>query len=211
MRDFLGSLITALALVLLIPTTLILVSWNALPGERLYGLKRGLENVAFALTKDTPIATAFSLKFTDRRFSEANILLAQKGSTIGYRLLVAEAKKTKDVIVEKNDTQSAAQLVQNIETYQKTIVEKKLALETQPVVIPVPTQVTSATPRATAVQTPAAAVSTPIPVPTPQPVSQVVTDLDKTNDELEKIKDEVKKEIKEEPPQRGKDHEDSSH
>ncbi len=209
MRDFLGSLLTALALVFLIPTTLILASWNALPGERLYGLKRGLENVAFALTKDTPIATAFSLKFTDRRFSEANILLAQKGSTVGYTLLVAEAKKTKDVIVEKNDSQSAAQLVQNIETYQKGIEEKKLALESQPAVIPVPTQVTSATPRATAVQTPA--VSTPIPQPITQPVSQVVTDLDKTNDELEKIKNEVKKEIKEEPSQKGKDHENNSH
>jgi prephenate dehydrogenase len=126
MKKFLNTIFTGMAVFLAIPTILILASWNALPGDFLYPVKTGLEDIVLSLTMHTPFASAFSMKFTDRRFSEATRLLAKKGSTIGYGLLVEEAQQTKDIIVKKQDTTKGSELVVKIEEYQKNIEEKQL-------------------------------------------------------------------------------------
>lgn len=192
MREFLSNLLSALAIVLIIPTTLILISWNAIPGDKLYPLKRGLEDIALFLTIRTPIASAFSLEFTDRRFSEANILLAKKGSTLGYTLLVEGATQTKDIIVEKNDAAKAAELVAKIEEYQKTLEEKKIAVVSSPSTFlpPKPRE----TPQTITPLPQAPSQPPPVDVQ-PEPaesVEEVIHDLDAANEELEEIKDEIK-------------------
>ena len=203
---------SAFAVTFAIPSFLILVSWNALPGEKLYGVKTGLEDMALAVTIRTPIASAFSLSFTERRFDEANRLLSKKGSTVGYTLLVAGARKTQTIIVDQKDTQKAQELIAQIEEYQARIEEKKLAIAAQPTAIlppqqeslttlPTPTPTTQAhTPTpGPAVQTSAPVVSdvnTPIPSPTPAPSSDVVIqDLEETNQELEEIKEELERDL----------------
>ncbi|MBI4153541.1 hypothetical protein HY503_00865 [Candidatus Woesebacteria bacterium] len=132
MRKFFNWFSSAFAILFAIPSFLILISWNALPGDSLYGVKTGLEDIALATTIRTPLASAFSLNFTERRFSEANRLLAKSGSTLGYTLLVAEAKETQTIIVDQKDSKKAEELVTKIEEYQKNIEEKKLALSTEP-------------------------------------------------------------------------------
>ena len=198
MRKFFNWFLSAFAILFAIPSFFILISWNALPGETLYGVKTGLEDVALAVTIRTPIASAFSLNFTERRFSEANKLLAKKGSTVGYTLLVAEARETQTIIVDQKDTQMAQELITKIEEYQVRIEEKKLAIAAQPTAI-LPPQEEIVT---TQVQTTAPVVTqvnTPIPSPTPAPSAEVVIeDLETANQELEEIKEEIKKQL---PPQ----------
>jgi len=186
-----------------VPSFLILVSWNALPGESLYGVKTTLEDIALAVTVRTPIASAFSLNFTERRFAEANKLLAKKGSTVGYTLLVAEARETQTIIVDQQDSQKAQELIAKIEEYQARIEEKKLAIAAQPTAILPPqeeviTTVPTLTPT-TQVQTTAPVATgdkTPIPSPTPAPSAEVVIeDLEETNEQLEEIKEEIKKQL----------------
>ena len=194
---------SAVAVVSAIPSFLILISWNALPGGGLYGIKTGLEDIALAITIRTPLASAFSLNFTERRFDEANILLAKKGSTVGYTLLVAEARETQTIIVDQKDSQRAQELITKIEEYQARIEEKKLAIATQPTAILPPreeviTTVSTPTPT-TQAQTTAPVgteVKTPIPSPTPAPSAEVVIeDLEETNEQLEEIKEELKRDL----------------
>ena len=132
MKKYFNTFLTVFAVVFAIPSFLILISWNSLPGEFLYPLKTSLEDVALAVTIRTPIASAFSINFTQRRFSEANRLLAKKGSTAGYSLLVTEASESKEIILGQADTAKAQELSDKIEEYKKNIEEKKLALQVQP-------------------------------------------------------------------------------
>ncbi|RLC30740.1 hypothetical protein DRH13_03950 [Candidatus Woesebacteria bacterium] len=121
MKKFLGALLTGFALFFSIPTILILASWSAIPGDTLYSVKSSLEDVALALTANTRIATTFSVNFTDRRFNEAAILLDKRGSTVGYELLVAEAKQSRSMILSERDFKNGTQLAQKIEEYQADI------------------------------------------------------------------------------------------
>lgn len=131
MKTVLNRTLTLLALLLAIPTILIIASWNALPGDSLYGVKTGLEDAVLVLTARTPAASAFSVKFTERRFSEANKLLATQGSTVGFSLLIEEAEDSKQIISKKRDAQTAAVLLEKIETYEEAIEQQKEAIKTQ--------------------------------------------------------------------------------
>jgi len=187
MRKFFNWFSSAFAILFAIPSFFILISWNALPGDALYVIKTGLEDIALAITIRTPVASAFSINFTQRRFSEANRLLAKKGSTIGYTLLVAEARETQTIIVDQKDTKKAEELVTKIEEYQARIEEKKVALASQPTaILPPQTQTTAPT-----------VEQAPSPAPAPS-VEVVIEDLEQTNQELEEIKEEIKKQL---PPQ----------
>jgi hypothetical protein len=216
MKQFINRALTAFAIIFAIPSFLILISWNALPGDTLYGVKTSLEDVALALTIKTPLASIFSVNFTQRRFNEANRLLAKSGSTLGYSLLVAEASQSRDIIIDQADVRQARELVAKIEAYQKTIDEKKQVLRTQPTAI-LPSTTPSSLKAPTYV-TPTSSVSSPIPTltvsplattpttsvvvtPTPTtsqetpPVDDIIDDLDQTSEELEEIKDEINRQL----------------
>ncbi|MBI4033238.1 MAG: hypothetical protein HY377_01880 [Candidatus Blackburnbacteria bacterium] len=216
---FLSTLLTFVSLILAAPTVLILASWNALPGDALYPFKKGLETITLAVTGGTPLAAKFSVQFTERRFSEANKLLTTQGSTVGFTLLVEEAKQSKDIIVEKSDTQTAGELLFKIEEYQKNIVTQQEALTAQPLTSPAPQVIIPPQPTPEVqepVLSPITVVTqTPTPTPTPEvekplatpvllpkitePVKaqEVVMKLEETKHDLEKIKDEIKKDLPE--------------
>lgn len=222
MRSFFNWLATGFAAFFAIPTFLILISWNALPGDSLYGLKTSLEDIALFLTRRTALASTLSVKYTDRRFSEANLLLSKKGSTIGYQLLVNEAQQSRDIIVERRDSRKAQELVAKIENYQKEIELKQTAIQTGGVKVPVaqkespPVAQEPSTTQTTPTQTQTPSPPTKAPEPAPQPVGvktpkptpvvatqaeskeKVIEDLENTKKELEVLKEEIKKEL---PPQ----------
>ncbi len=131
MRKVLGIIASVFAVFFSVPTGLILASWNALPGDTLYTTKRALENVTLTVVQSTPLASSFSVSFTDRRFNEADKLLSTKGSTIGYSLLVEQAQQSKEIIVDQKNTQQADQLIQNIDQYEKLIETKKAVVVAQ--------------------------------------------------------------------------------
>lgn len=219
MRKFLDRLITGIAIAFAIPATLILISWNAIPGDRFYSIKAEFEDITLALTANTPLASAFSLEFTDRRFNEATILLAKEGSTVGYELLVAEAQQTQAIVLDKQDLKNGSQLIGKIEKYQIEIKKKQIEIQSQATIPTVPT---------TLVPTTSTTIATPTPTPPPlvvkkpvattapseeakeiivsKPVTVVIKEekpeevlvkLEETTVELEKIKEKVKKELPE--------------
>lgn len=203
MRNFFSSLVTAIAIVLSVPTTLILVTWNSLPGDRLYPVKTAFEDGALFLTVHTPIGSALSIDFTQRRFTEANRLLAKEGSTVGYSYVVNEVIQSKVIIVNNNDYNKGQELVKKIEEYQTAIEEKKKAIQIEPSsVLP---SATPATRRVIPTPSPLSSVQTTTPSPTPtsaptttqMPVTQtespedVIDNLDRTQRELEDIKEQI--------------------
>lgn len=217
MKKFLDRLFTGFAIAFAIPTILILISWNAIPGDKLYSIKAELEDLTLAFTANTPLASSFSLEFTNRRFNEATKLLAKEGSTVGYELLVAEAQQTQTIVLNKQDVKNGSQLIEKIEEYQVEIEEKQVEIQRQ----------TPPTPPTTSPTTPPATI-TPAPSPSPlviqkpiatsapaetakqitvtKPVTvfikqeepaEVVINLEETHRELEKIKQKIKKELPE--------------
>ena len=84
---------------LTIPSVAILATWNTLPGQKLYPIKRNLENIALKIVGGNFKAESqLRSKFVDRRFSENSILLAQS-STEGLDELTGDARSLKDVIL----------------------------------------------------------------------------------------------------------------
>ncbi len=209
MRKFLDRLITGLAIVFVIPTTLILISWNAIPGDRFYPIKTEMEDITLALTANTRLASAFSLEFTDRRFNEATLLLAKEGSTIGYELLVAEAQQTQAIVLNKQDVKNGSQLIKKIEEYQTEIEKKQIEIQSQTGISAVPTTTTIVTPSPLVIQKP---ITTTVPsgeikeIIVSKPVTVVIKEekpeevlikLEETTAELEKIKEKIKKDLPE--------------
>jgi len=201
MKKFFSALLTGFALFFSIPAVLILASWNAIPGQGLYSVKSSLEDVALALTINTPMSTAFSVNFTDRRYTEAVKLLDREGSTVGYELLVAEAQQARGMVIKKQDVKNGAQLVRKIEEYQVEIEEKRVEVQSQ-------TQTST-----TGYQAPSPTLSpaTPAPVITEKkkvsvviPVEivieneepeEVLENLEEAQEELEKILTELEEEL----------------
>jgi len=195
-RRFLDRLITGLAIAFAIPTILILISWNAIPGGRFYPIKTELEDITLVLTANTPLAPALSLKFTDRRFNEATILLAREGSSVGYELLVAEAKQTQAIVLDKQDVKNGSQFIDKIEEYQAEIEKKQIEIQSRAAVPVVPI------------------IPTPTPIIVSKPVAitieeeepeEVLLKLEETQEELEEIKERVKKELPETASERAKE------
>lgn len=218
MKKWLDRGLTGFAVLFSIPTILILISWNAIPGDRLYKIKAALEDVALAITVKTPIAQALSLEFTDRRFDEATKLLAKEGSSVGYDLVVAEAQQTESLVLAKADVKNGSQLIENIEQYQAKIDQQKEAIEaksslpqaptTQPTstIPPIPTRPPVATPLATTKETTTKTITINKPVQVviqEENPDQIVANLEQTKQELETIKERVKKELPESAKQSG--------
>jgi hypothetical protein len=210
-RKFLDRLITGIAIAFVIPTTLILISWNAIPGDRFYPIKTEMEDITLALTANTRFASAFSLEFTDRRFNEATLLLAKEGSTIGYELLVAEAQQTQALVLDKQDVKNGSQLIEKIEEYQAEIEKKQVEIQSQTGISVFPTTTTVATPTPSSLvikkpitttvpsgETKEIIVSKPVTVVIrEEDPEEVLIKLEETTVELEKIKEKIKKDLPE--------------
>lgn len=223
-RSIFSWIATGFAVFFFIPSFLIMVSWNAIPGDKLYSLKTGIEDASLSVLGKTKLASSFSVKYTDRRYSEAIILLDKKGSTAGYTLLVAEAKESKNLLIETNNAKNAQELIAKIEQYQEEIEQKKVLIQTGQSTVPtkqttstavtipttqVPTQPSVKTPSPVKTTIP---VSTPVPAPPPvvttaqneeieivqaESEEEVIEDLEDTQEELEDIIDEIEHELPE--------------
>lgn len=123
-----STLVTVLALFLLFPTGLILASWNAIPGDFLYGTKITLENVASTLTGDSRINRELQVGLAERRFQEADKLLTEQNSTIGYATLIEQTTLAKDKIIEAQDTTSKEKLKKEVIVFQQKLEERKVQI-----------------------------------------------------------------------------------
>ena len=98
MRAFLDKILWGTPLVLFGPSTMIVASWNALPGDRMYGIK-------LALGKNCPShrqsllchKRQSQIKYTERRYAEAKQLMASKQSIQGLPYLEQQIAQTKNL------------------------------------------------------------------------------------------------------------------
>lgn len=137
MPIFLRSVSLWIAITLTIPTSLILVTWKALPGENLYGVKRGLEEVPRVAFGKTQIAADYEVAIADRRFSEATTLV-KTNHTAGLVELKKSITQATTVVTQTQNETAKTKLVDNLIVYQKALGEQKKtvflpAVEVQPV------------------------------------------------------------------------------
>lgn len=156
-----------LAIVLFPPAVLAVVSNNAVPGDATYPIKRGLEDVIFAIASINPATKAwFAAARSDRRFVETVILVDKNLATVSQSLdeLVSQTEIAAREIEQVNNPAQKEklkkQLVESINGYNQKLSEIKSRVESQQAQNPPPV-VTNPTPA------PAREVG-----PTPQPVIQ---------------------------------------
>ena len=178
-----------LSVVLFPPAALALMSNNAVPGDRTYPIKRGLENIIYAVASITPTTKAwFSAARSDRRFDELSTLFNQKKSTsqtiielVSQTRTAATQIKSLDNGQQKKDLQSNLQAstqkyVEKLKEYSQTANStEQLAVNPTPTPIPTvatPTPTQNPTPRPTPTPTPRpGATATPTPTATPVPTA----------------------------------------
>lgn len=76
MKKFLNILTWSLLAFFLVPSGLILASWNAVPGDSLYGVKVGLEKTLVSITPSLALQSSLQVNYTERRLAETQQLLA---------------------------------------------------------------------------------------------------------------------------------------
>lgn len=81
------------------PTVLIMASWNSLPGEPMFGVKRAFEQGLVFFVKPSYAAEAsLNMQYTKRRMEEAKVLLAKNQSAEGLSYLSQQIKTTRTMI-----------------------------------------------------------------------------------------------------------------
>lgn len=177
MTRLFSIIILVLAIVLFPPAVLAVVSNNAVPGDSTYPIKRGLEDVIYAVASLNPNTKAlFAKARSDRRFQEITVLFTQ-GKEAGKTLneLVEQTQVAANQINQVSDSNQKGRLIsqlsESIVKYDQGL--SKVSKPQPPSVIqpPIPNQ-------------------SPTPVPTVAPSSTSASDaeLAKTREELEKIK-----------------------
>lgn len=193
MRFIIDKILWGMLLVFFGPTIMIVASWNALPGDNLYGMKLALERTALALASPSYTTTgSLQIKYTERRFAETKQLLASKQSIQGLPYLEQQIAQTKKSIenAPNKETQVALakQYINTLSTVSTELEQEKQTITTSPPPIayaPAPPTVTP-TPRPTEtpparqdLASPETPTSTPTPQPTPTPtpvqIAQVTT------------------------------------
>ncbi len=121
MKKFLNIFTWSLLAFFLVPSGLILASWNAVPGDSLYGVKVGLEKTLVSITPSLALQSSLQVNYTERRLAETQQLLAntyRPQETIqSLNNLESQAAQTQHVIESVSDpTQKTLLAEQYIDT-----------------------------------------------------------------------------------------------
>lgn len=101
MRNIFDRLLWIGLFIFFVPTTLVMASWGSLPGDFMFPVKLALENIlAAAVSPSYQVSGELQVKYTERRFSEASRLLAEKNSVVGLPYLTKQVEQTK-IAIEK--------------------------------------------------------------------------------------------------------------
>lgn len=210
MVRLLSILTLILATILFPPATLALISNNAVPGDKTYPIKRGLEDVIYAVVSLNPVTKAwFAAARSDRRFKEFSTLIAQgKSASNTLNELVnqtdiaaLEIKKVDDPVKKQA---LISQLSESINKYDQKLDEVSTTAPSvstpQPVVVPTPAVTTpkpqinprpTVAPKATEIPKPSE-----IERPTPPQGSVSQEDIEDAKKKFEEIKKKLEEEQK---------------
>ncbi|MFA7301590.1 MAG: hypothetical protein WC069_04725 [Candidatus Shapirobacteria bacterium] len=139
--------------VAIIPTFAIITTWNTIPGQKLYPLKRNIEISALKLlTGNFSMTADLQSQILDRRFAESQVLLAQD-SGYGLATLTQQIQAAKVEIITAKSTndpklvqKKAENLVVQLKEYnQKLETTKTQITSSQSVVVRTPTPIVAST------------------------------------------------------------------
>ncbi|MEK7119746.1 MAG: hypothetical protein AAB457_01145 [Patescibacteria group bacterium] len=178
MGKLLDRIVWGFLLTFAVPTIMVVVSWNSVPGDSTYGMKRALEQTLLVLASPSYETKGnLQVKYTERRFSEASRLLADKASVEGLIYLNDQLAITKTVITEAPNAKVQKELATN---YIETLTKLSGQLEKQKQTVagttstPAPVRQELAAPIAVQPEqqtVPARAAPTAIPIVTAPPVA----------------------------------------
>lgn len=137
MRLILDKILWGTLIILFGPTVMIVTSWNALPGDNLYGVKLALEKAALALASPSYATSGnLQIKYTERRFAEAKQLMASKQSIQGLPYLDQQIVETKRMIDAAPNKEAqialAKQYISTLSTVSTDLEIQKQAITSNP-------------------------------------------------------------------------------
>lgn len=181
-------LFLVVVVVLLIPTGLVLVSQNAIPGDSNYSIKRSLEKVILSIASLHPSTKAyFHADLMNRRYKEA-VALIEKGANASESLqeLVAQTGTAAQVASALTDNKQKGQYIdqlsKSIDQYEIKLaqIENTVAPTPKPVTIltpsPLPSPVTTAqepTTQPTPIVSSPPTIGPPPSIASPKPLPEV--------------------------------------
>lgn len=217
MGKLLGIIILVLSLVLFPPAALAVVSNNAVPGDATYPIKRGLEDVIFAVASLSPTTKAwFAAARSDRRFQEVTVLIAQgkqASNTLNElveqtQIAASQIDQVKDPVQKEKLISQLSESIAKYDAGLSQISAKEQQVKPQPTavpqssaIVPQPSPTSSllpVRPGVSPIPQPTAIQSTPVPTPVPAavllpspasaPSPSGEADIEKARQELERIK-----------------------
>ena len=108
---------TALILLLALPASAIMASWNSLPGDTLYPIKRSLEKASLSLLPSSFLEMKLRYTFLNQRTNEALATIQSANNTRSLDDIVTEAQAAKLALVnlESNtQTEATEQLIEKL-------------------------------------------------------------------------------------------------
>lgn len=171
MNKTVNTIVWVILFLLIIPSSLVVASWNSLPGSHLYQFKLFAEQALVTITPSDQAKGTLQIAYTQRRFDDAKRLLADNTSGSGLSYLDTQINTTRKAIVETPDPVVRKQLAQQ---YIAALRDVNTQLEAQKQVV----QSSNTQPSVTHIPTPTRSVytqATPIPTPQPQIIIQQQT------------------------------------
>lgn len=112
------------ALVLILPTSVILGTWNLLPGEQFYNVKRSLENVPKIALGNSAASADYEVALTNRRFDEASTLV-KSNNTLGLSEFNNSLQSAEQKVISTNNTAAKQKLISDLNTYNQQLQVQK--------------------------------------------------------------------------------------
>lgn len=192
MKKFIDSFLWAFLAIFSIPTILIMASWNSLPGDPLYQVKRELEHGLLFVAPTYAAKGNLQMKYTQRRYLEAKRLLDEKQSSDGLQYLNRQVNKTREAILSGSNSRARQKLAYS---YIDTLSTLHTELEVQKIAhggSQIPAAITKATvskkpsPRPSVTPSPTPVYQTPPPQPEePESDETIVDEINETQQEIE--------------------------
>lgn len=164
MNKTLNTVLWVILFLFLVPSSLAVASWNSLPGTRLFTTKLFMEQALAFLVPSAQAKGNLQIAYAERRFSEADRMLADQASVEGLPYLNSQIDVAKNQILASNDPTVRHQLAQK---YITSLQNMDTELETQKQILK-STSTPTPTPRIKPTVNPRT-FATPTPTPTPAP------------------------------------------
>jgi hypothetical protein len=133
---FLSKIFWVLITALAVPTTLILISWDAVPGDSTYAIKTNMEQAVLAMALSTSSKSNLQIKYTERRFDEVEKVLSQNSdyvdeSLTNFNQQLIVSKNSLDQIENLNDQEIQTQkLIDTLQVVSQKIQQQKQVAST---------------------------------------------------------------------------------